>query len=256
MTAIPQTLVSHPAPLRAMLRNEARLLMREPAMVIWMLVAPVAADVVLALLPATRTPLAAFGGLTVWQTYVPVLIIFTLSIMMVQLLPGIAAGYREGGILKRLHATPVSPAALLGADVILYAGLGIAASAVLVIFPVIVGNELPGNPWWFALAVLLSLFSFIALGACVMALAPTARFANGVGTVATILLWFSAGLWLPRAVMPGWMATICDALPGGAAVGLFTSAMRDQAPPWRSLVVLAVWIIVSGTLAVRTFRWE
>jgi ABC-2 type transport system permease protein len=239
-----------------MLRNEARLLMREPAMIIWMLVAPVAADLVLALMPATRKPLAAFGGLSVWQTYVPVLVIFTLSLMMVQLLPGIAAGYREGGILKRLHATPVSPAALLGADVLLYAGLGIAASAVLVVVPVILGNQLPGSAWWFALAVVISLVSFIALGACVMSLAPTARFATGMGTVATFLLWFSAGLWLPRAVMPGWMATICDGLPGGAAAELFTNAMRDQAPPWRSLLVLAAWILVSGTLAVKTFRWE
>jgi hypothetical protein len=32
--------------------------------------------------------------------------------------------------------------------------------------------------------------------------------------------------------------------------------MRDQAPPWRSLLVLAAWILVSGTLAVKTFRWE
>jgi ABC-2 type transport system permease protein len=256
MTAIRQTQASRPAPVRAMIRNEARLLMREPAMVIWMLIVPVAADIVLALLPATRTPLQAFGGLSVWQTYLPVLVIFTLSLMMVQLLPGIAAGYRENGILKRLHATPVSPAALLGADVVLYAGLGIAASAVLVVVPVILGNELPGNAWWFALAVVISLVSFIALGASVMALAPTARFATGIGTVATFILWFSAGLWLPRTVMPGWMATICDAVPGGAAVGLFTNAMRDQAPPWRALLVLAIWTLVSGTVAVRTFRWE
>jgi ABC-2 type transport system permease protein len=145
---------------------------------------------------------------------------------------------------------------LLGADVLLYAGLGIAASAVLVVVPVILGNQLPGNAWRFALAVVISLVSFIALGACVMSLAPTARFATGMGTVATFLLWFSAGLWLPRAVMPGWMATICDGLPGGAAVELFTNAMRDQAPPWRSLLVLAAWILVSGTLAVKTFRWE
>lgn len=256
MTTVQQIRGSRPSPVGAMLRNEARLLMREPAMVIWMLIVPVAADIVLAVLPSTREALPVFGGLSVWQTYLQVLIIFTLSIMMVQLLPGIAAGYREGGILKRLHATPVSPAALLGADVVLYAGLGIAASAVLVVVPVILGNELPGNVWWYVLAVLVSLATFIALGACVMALAPTARFATGVGTVATILLWFSAGLWVPRAVMPGWMTTICDLLPGGAAAGLFTNAMHDQAPPGRSLLVLAAWVLVSGTVAVKGFRWE
>lgn len=256
MSTLQQTRVSRLSPIRAMLRNEARLLMREPAMLIWMLIAPVVADIVLAVLPSTREPLPMFGGLSVWQTYVQVLIIFTLSIMMVQLLPGIVAGYRENGILKRLHATPVSPAALLGADVVLYAGLGIGASVVLVVVPVMLGNQLPGNVGWFVLAVFVSLVTFIALGACVMALAPTARFANGVGTVVTILLWFSAGLWVPRSVMPGWMTTICDVLPGGAAAGLFTSAMADQAPPGRSLLVLAAWVLLSATLAVKSFRWE
>lgn len=256
MTTLHETRSVRPAPVRAMLRNEARLLMREPAMVIWMLVAPIAADIVLALLPSTRKALPVFGGLSVWQTYLPVLVIFTLSLMMVQLLPSIAAGYREAGILKRLHATPVSPAALLGADVLLYAGLGIAASVVLVVVPVMVGNVMPGNVWWFALAVVASLVTFIALGACVMAVAPTARFATGMGTVATFLLWFSAGLWVPRSVMPGWMGSVCDVLPGGAAVGLFSSAMASQAPPWRSLALLAAWVLVSGTVAVKTFRWE
>lgn len=256
MTDIARTETSRPSPVGAMLRTEARLLMREPAMVIWMLIVPVVADIVLAALPTTREALPALGGLSVWQTYLQVLIIFTLSIMMVQLLPSIAAGYREGGILKRLHTTPVSPAALLGADVVLYAGIGIAASAVLVVVPVILGNKVPGNVGWFILAVLVSLVTFIALGACVMALAPSARFATGVGTVATILVWFSAGLWFPRPLMPSWMATICDLLPGGAAGTLFTRAMFAEAPDAKSLLVLLVWVLLSTTVAVKSFRWE
>lgn len=256
MTTVEPMRVSRLSPVAAMLRNEARLLLREPAVVIWMLIVPIVADIVLAVLPSTREAQPMFGGISVWQTYLPVLIIFTLSIMMVQLLPGIAAGYREAGILKRLHTTPVSPAALLGADVVLYAGLGIAVTTVLVVVPVMLGNTVPGNLWWFVLAVLASLVTFIAMGACVMALAPTARFANGVGTVVTILLWFSAGLWVPRALMPGWMTTICDLLPGGAAADLFTRAILDQAPTAESLAVLAAWVLVSGAVAVKTFRWE
>jgi hypothetical protein len=61
---------------------------------------------------------------------------------------------------------------------------------------------------------------------------------------------------VPRSVMPGWMGSVCDVLPGGAAVGLFSSAMASQAPPWRSLALLAAWVLVSGTVAVKTFRWE
>jgi hypothetical protein len=118
------------------------------------------------------------------------------------------------------------------------AGLGIGVSAVRVVVPVSLGNTVPGNPWWFLVALLASLATFVALGACVMALAPSARFANGVGTVATILHWFSAGPWVPRALMPGWMTTIWGLLPSGAAADLFARAIKDQAPTVKSLAFL------------------
>jgi ABC-2 type transport system permease protein len=245
-----------PAPAASLLRNEFRLLFREPAAFVWAILVPVVADIVMAVLPASREPLASFGGLSVWQTYLPVLIIFTLSLLTVQVLPSIIAGYREAGILRRLRTTPVSPAALLGADVVLFCGLGLLVSAVLVGVPVALGNRLPGSFPAFALACLLSLVVFVALGACVMSVAPTGKFAAGIGSVLTIVLWFAAGLWVPRIVMPPWMRTVCDFLPGGAAADTFNRAMADAGPQLSSLLVLAAWTLVCLVVAVRAFRWE
>lgn len=239
----------------ALFRNELRLLLREPAILIWASIVPFVANVVMAVLPAARQPQSAFNGLSVWQTYLPVLIIFSLSMLAIQIMPATVASYREAGILRRLQTTPVSPAALLTALLSLVVLVGLVMAVLLVVVPLLWGNRIPGNPGAFAFAALLSLVCFVAVGACVTALAPSGRFAMGLGVVVTILIWFSAGLWVPKAVMPDWMATICDLLPGGAAAALFYDAMAGSGPSIQQIAVLAGWTVATVALAVRFFRW-
>jgi ABC-2 type transport system permease protein len=243
------------SPRVALFRNEARLLLREPAILIWASIVPLTANVAMAILPAARRPQEALNGLSVWQTYLPVLIIFSLSMLAIQTMPAVVAGYREAGILRRLQTTPVRPAALLSALVALVVAVGLVMAMLLVLVPLVWGNRIPGNPITFAVAVLLTLVCFVAVGACVTAVAPSSRFAMGLGTVVTIVIWFSAGLWVPRAVMPDWMATICDVFPGGAASTLFYEAMAGAWPSAQPLLVLAVWTATSVALAVKLFRW-
>ncbi|GAB36701.1 hypothetical protein GOOTI_235_00010, partial [Gordonia otitidis NBRC 100426] len=58
----------------AMIGSEARLLARNPGVVIWTVLLPVVASVVLASIPATREPVDDFGGLSVFQVYQPILV--------------------------------------------------------------------------------------------------------------------------------------------------------------------------------------
>jgi ABC-2 type transport system permease protein len=259
MTSADATTVSVPGialtPAVTLFRTELRLLLREPAILIWASIVPFTANVVMAILPAAREPTEAFNGLSIWQTYLPVLIIFSLSMLSIQSMPATVASYREAGILRRLQTTPVSPATLLAALLSLVVLVGLVMAALLVVVPLLWGNRIPGNPVAFALAVLLSLVCFVAVGACVTALAPSGRLAMGLGVVVTIVVWFSAGLWVPQAVMPVWMSTICDLLPGGAASTLFYEAMAGSGPSVQPIAVLAGWTVATVTPAVRLFRW-
>src|SRR6185437_13735333 len=87
----------------AMIKAEARLLSRNPGVVAWAIVLPVAAAIVLAAIPGTRTPQDYFGGASAFQAYQPILVLFVLAILAVQALPDVLTRYREMGVLKRLR---------------------------------------------------------------------------------------------------------------------------------------------------------
>jgi ABC-2 type transport system permease protein len=69
-------------------------------------------------------------------------------------------------------------------------------------------------------------------------------------------MMFFAGLWLPRAVMPGVLLTISNYTPLGAAVEAIQNSMLQGFPPAAPLLVLAGYALALGFLARRFFRWE
>lgn len=240
----------------AMIRNEARLLRREPALVAWGVAVPLFANLVLNLIPGTRRPQQMLDGLSWSQLYVPTIALFTLSMLAVQSLPSTLGTYRQDGILRRLRTTPVSPAVLLTAVCVVLSAVGLVVTALIMLTPVVTGVGLPGNPLPFTLAAVLALVSFVTIGALITAVAPTARFATGIGAVATPLLWFASGMWVPIPAMPDWLGRICELIPSGAAGRAMQYAMFGQWPTWGQLAVLAGWTVVCAGLAVRWFRWE
>src|SRR6266850_929104 len=101
-----------------------------------------------------------------------------IAISAVQSLVAIMAIYREGGILKRLRATPLSPVTILGAHVVVKLGFTVCSLGLLVL----AGKRLfPGvmqvNVLSFTMAVLLSTLGILSLGFVIASLVPTARFA-------------------------------------------------------------------------------
>ncbi|MDO5496059.1 MAG: ABC transporter permease [bacterium] len=240
----------------AHLANEFRLLLREPAALIFGAVLPLLAIIVMSAIPGAREPLADFGGLSVVQTYAPTIALFSTSILGLTVLPAILGSYREMGVLRRLRTTPTSPVTLLAALFTIICTVGIVVVALITIIPAMFGAGLPANLWAFGLAALLSLFAFVALGALLAAVVPNPKAAAGIGNVLAALMWFLAGLWYPRALFPDWLATIANLTPGGVAATAMTDASIGAPTSWVSFVVLIVWTAVCALAAVRTFRWE
>ena len=71
----------------ALFRNEFRLLLRNPAVVIWTILIPFAAIVVMCLIPGARQPLPNFGGLSVIEAYQPTRIVFAATMRPLKILP-------------------------------------------------------------------------------------------------------------------------------------------------------------------------
>lgn len=242
--------------LTAMTRNEARLLAREPAAVAWGVAVPLIANLVINLVPGLRTSQDMLDGLSWSQLYLPTIALFALSMLAVQTLPTTIATYRQEGILRRLQATPASPAALLTAVCAVQCAVGLATTALLILTPVLTGVGLPGAVAPFALSAILALISFVAIGALITAVARTARLATGIGAVVTPVLWFASGMWIPIPAMPDWLARICELLPSGAAGRAMQFAMFGQWPLLSQLSVMAAWTVGCGLLASRRFRWR
>lgn len=240
----------------ALLRNEARLLRREPGAVVWAVVLPIVAAIVLANVPATRSPSEGLGGWSFSQVYLPTLIIFTASLLSVQALPALLAKYREDGILKRLRTTPASPANLLVALFVLMGGVSAAVALLLTVIPIVSGVRFRGNGIAFALVVVLTLVSFTALGLLFAAVSPNSRFATGLGTIAFFVLAFFAGMWIPRSIFPATLATVADWTPSGAASRALLDSMQGDWPALQSVFVLVLYAAVCALVAARTFRWE
>lgn len=241
--------------MRALLVSEARLLARNPGVVIWTVILPVAAAIILAAIPGVRAPSASLGGLSFFAIYQPILIFFTMTLLAMQALPDVLTRYREMGVLKRLRTTPASPALLLFAQLTLIATIAIGCMVVMVVGPALVGAGWPRNPIGFLIAYLLGAWALLGLGMVIASSFHNAKVAAGLGSFLFFVLQFFAGLWLQRPNMPPWLRHISDVTPSGAAV----QSLTDTLGAWPSalhLIVLAVWGIAMSRLALRLFTWE
>jgi ABC-2 type transport system permease protein len=238
-------------------RNQARLARRQPTNMIGSIALPVVLMIIFGELPSFHQPAAALGGLTGFDTYVPVIMVLGLTMLTLLGLPGPLVSYRELGILRRLSTTPVPPSWLLAAQVVVQLGIALAGLLIVNVASVVAfGAPVPASPAGLALSCLLAIGGLFALGLLIAALAPTANSVNAIGRLALVPLLFFAGLWLPRALMPAVLLDISNYTPLGATVEAIQDSIRTGFPPAAPLLVLAAYALVFAFLARRFFRWE
>ncbi|MFE9723161.1 ABC transporter permease [Streptomyces sp. NPDC005794] len=251
------TVASPPTPLAAVLRTETRLFLREPGSLFWILVFPTVLLTILGLIPSFRKDDDALGGRSVIDLYVPVAVLLAMIMAALQAMPPVLTGYRERGILRRMSATPVRPTALLTAQIVLH-GAASLGSAVLVIAVgrIAFGVRLPEQAAGYLLALVLAVVCVLVLGATLCAVSRTSKVATAVGSGASFLMMFTAGVWVPVQTMPDLLRTIVEFTPLGAASQALDQAASGNWPGWTHLLVMVLWTAVLSKAATRLFRWE
>jgi ABC-2 type transport system permease protein len=240
----------------ALLKGEARLLARNPGVMVWTAVLPVAAAIVLAAIPAVRRPSDDLGGLSFFGVYQPILVLFAITLLAVQALPDALTRYREMGVLKRLRTTPVSPSLLLFAQLAVTLIVSVCCMLLMVVVPAFVGASWPRNMPGFLVGYLLAAWALLGVGMVIASLFRNAKVAAGFGTVLFFVLQFAAGLWLQRPLMPDWLRRVSDFTPSGAGAQALTDSTAGHWPQLLHLAVLAVWGAVMSMVAIRRFSWE
>jgi ABC-2 type transport system permease protein len=237
-------------------RIEAKLFARSAGAVLWTALIPVAAIIVLGVVPATRHASKSFDGLSPLEVYLPILMMYVFLMAAVNLLPAVLAGYREKGILRRLSTTPVPPSRLLGAQSLIYLTLGIVIDVVMLAIAIAFGVPVPRQFGGFVLSLLLVAAATLGIGMLLTALARTERIANAMALVVFFPLIFFAGLWVPRTTMNHVLHTISDYSPLGAGVRAVQASISGHWPATAALLVLVAYAVACGAAAARLFRWE
>src|SRR5882762_5361924 len=163
---------------------EIKIFMREPLGAIGTIVIPVLIFVVLGRLVGGRLTPGALAANNFIHVGLPVLASILIVISAVLSLVTIISIYREGGILKRLRATPLRPQTILTAHVIAKLIFTAATLALMVLagkryYPA--GVHVPVVSFTFAL--LISTWSILSIGFLIASIVPTARFAQPIGAV-------------------------------------------------------------------------
>ncbi|GAA1654481.1 ABC transporter permease [Nonomuraea maheshkhaliensis] len=242
-----------------MAATETKLLLRDPAAVIFPLLLPLALVLVLGLgIPGLRQPMPELGGQRWLDTQLPAtMTLLSAALTALTILPVVLTTYRDSGVLRRMSTTPAPPARLLAVQLVLYLVLVLAATALMIVLGrVVVGIAVPMSFAWFVLVLLLGTAALLALGLLLAVLTPSAKAAPGMGTLVMFPLLFFGGMWVPYETMPAGLQRFSDLTPTGAFSQALRATWSGTAPQPLQLAVLAGWLLVAGILANRLFRWE
>jgi ABC-2 type transport system permease protein len=240
---------------------EIKIFLREPLGAIGGIAVPVAAYIVLSravpkVNAITSAPDSATGFV---RNGLPVFVSVIIAINAVLSLVTIISIYREGGILKRLRATPLRPATILTAHVV----VKLLLTAVTMILMIIAGRRyLPPNvdvPYFsFGIAVLLSTWSILAIGFLIASLVPTARFAQPIGAIVLYPMIAISGLFVPLIAFPVWLRGVAYLLPLTYGVSLMSGIWNGEG--WIAhagdVGALVVGFFICVAIAGKVFRWE
>jgi ABC-2 type transport system permease protein len=239
-------------------RTESRLFARDPIALFFGLIFPVLLLVALGFLfPGFDEPAAELDGGRFIDTYSPIILALGIATLGLVTLPPILGSYRQFGILRRLKTTPVHPGRLLTAQLVVHGSVAIVSAALAVFGAALFFDvPLPQSPAWFLLSFLLAAASIFAIGLLVGALVRTSVSGQAVGMAIYFPMLFFAGVWIPRTIMGEGLRLFSDLTPLGSAVQALEDSWFGTTPSLMNLVVMAVYAVVAGAIAVRFFRWE
>lgn len=238
---------------------ELKLFVREPVTVIFTLALPLIVLFVLAeVFGNTPDPEGAiFRGVGAVNYYVPAYVGLVIASIGLIGLPVHLAGYRERGVLRRLHASSLPLWSLFGSQTLVSFVIAVLGGVLITFSAILVYDiQLPESVALLAAAFVVSLLSFSALGVLLGAVLPTARAAQGVGLLLFFVMMFVSGAGPPREVMSQTLQRIGEATPLNHVITLLQDPWLGFGWNNTEFLIVAGVTVVAALLSVRFFRWD
>jgi ABC-2 type transport system permease protein len=238
---------------------EMKIFLREPLGAIGSIFFPVVVFVVGGRILGGRLTPGSIAATGFVRVGLPVLASVLIAISGVLSLVTIISIYREGGILKRLRATPLRPQTILTAHVLVKLAFTLVSTALMVLagkryYPINVDVPVFG----FAMALLISTWSILSIGFLIASIVPTARFAQPIGAAILYPMLALCGLFTPLGSLPPALRVVAHLLPLTYAVSLLQGIWKGEA--WSShlgdVAALVVVFAICTALSAKVFRWE
>jgi ABC-2 type transport system permease protein len=238
---------------------EIKIFLREPLGAFGTIVFPVLVFLVLGRVASLKFAPISLGASGISRSGVPVLVSLLISISAVLSLVTIISIYREGGILKRLRATPLRPQTILTAHVIVKLVLTAATMTLMLLAGKRYFSVGPQVPLFsFAVAVLIATWSVLSIGFLIASIVPTARFAQPIGAIILYPMIAVSGLFVPVEDLPPVLQAVARVLPLTYAVRLLEGIWNGDGW-WAHLgdvAALAVLFLFFTAVSAKVFRWE
>ena len=175
---------------------------------------------------------------------------------------GVAFGFvqlKRTGALRRLFATPTSPAYFLAAQVGSRLVIGFIQVAILIGVGLWFGLQMFGD--WASLAVIVLVGSaiFLAVGFAIAGWAKNEDQAAPVANLVSLPMMFLSGVFFPRDAMPEFLRGVTSFMPLTYVNEALRAVVNDGAGVLAlgpQMLGMAAWLAASFVLAIFLFRWE
>jgi ABC-2 type transport system permease protein len=238
---------------------EIKIFLREPLGAFGSILFPVLVFVLVSRFAGVRPTTGSLSTAGFLRVGLPVFVSVLIALSGVLSLVTIISIYREGGILKRLRATPLRPQTILTAHVLVKLALTALTMALAVLagkryYPVDTHFPVFG----FTIALLISTWSILSIGFLIASIVPTARFAQPIGAIILYPMIGLSGLFIPVEALPPALKVIARVTPLTYAVSLLQGIWKGET--WWAhagdVAALIVVFLVCTALSAKVFRWE
>ncbi len=170
--------------------------------------------------------------------------------------------FREQGILRRFHVTPVSPSDMLASSVVANFVLTLPTVLIEFLFARTVFHVTQfGDLLSVFLLITIGTVSFASMGLVVASVTNTMQETQVINQLIWLPLIFLSGATIPLANLPQVVKRVGLFLPATYLVTGLQSAIFASFAPWSvdvllALCSLAVWALLTFFLSAQLFRWE
>ncbi|HEU5009228.1 MAG TPA: ABC transporter permease [Gaiellaceae bacterium] len=166
---------------------------------------------------------------------------------------------REGGLLKRLRATPMPPVTYLTAVLLsTLTTFALQSVALLALGGLVFDASMPANWLGFAGAIVLGVACFAGMGLAAASLIRSAEGVSAVVNVVVLPMAFLSGAFGPTRHFPAFLQAIADVLPLTYFLdivnGVYLRGDSVFADP-KALAIVLAWGAAGVLVALKRFGW-